>query len=77
MERRAKAPKWLVRELLEIKDHLTMESAHFGELRGADMHLKESEVTDFIRERTLTWRRSWLLKPLDEILERLGAKEKP
>ena len=33
----------------------------------------EKEVTDFIRRRTDLWRRTWIIDPLEEVLDLIGS----
>ena len=64
-----------VSRLRELRRYATFESASFdhmnyGDNESAEMKLptKESEVTDFIRNRTLLYRQSWILPIIDELL---------
>lgn len=64
-----------IRRLSALRDVLTMKTASFDKFGPTDdgkapLPTKESEVTDFIRNRTEIWRRSWVFPFLDELLAR-------
>lgn len=54
----------LISELKEIARVAKMETANFGGMGGG------SDPTDFIRERTRLWRNSWIISPLEALIER-------
>ncbi len=83
----------IVKQLRDIRDISTMDRASFDGMwepvfiavkdrvvcnsRGAGSGDKPN-VTDFIKEKTDLWRRSWLTGPLDEViaeLEKLTTKD--
>jgi hypothetical protein len=59
-------------ELEEVRRRLTMEHSHFGDITrpGKIYKLTESEISDFIREKTRLWRETWILHPLARMIER-------
>lgn len=58
----------LIRELAEIRDTATMETAQlFG--FDPDRQAKNAEL----RERTRIWRQTWLIRPLNEMIKRYEA----
>ena len=70
MERHKQPPKMpkqeteaLLSELRELHRTATMENADFG--RG-----NKENPTGFIKERTQLWRKSWLISPLEKLIER-------
>lgn len=60
-------------------DHARMEVCDFGRLGHGNARptfddgrvVTEANVTEFIRERTGRWRRSWIIIPLEEALKEL------
>lgn len=65
-----------IREVLgRIRHDVSMDNASFSRnvlLDGdAPLPTSESEVTEFIRNRTRLWRQSWIDAPLEEVLELL------
>ena len=53
-----------------------MELAEFGLIFPSSLlPTTEKEVTPFIRQRTDLYRRSWLITPLKEALDKLGFEE--
>ena len=68
--------------LKEVRQSLTMEDCAFDTLstgpHDAPLPKSETEVTDFIRERTRIWRQSWIFPILDQIIaEGEGKMAKP
>ena len=66
--------------LLAAYKSSNMELAEFGLIfdhnKGkAPLPTTENEVTSFIRQRTDLYRRSWLVTPLKEALDKLGFEE--
>ena len=66
--------------LLAAYQSSNMELAEFGrffplEKEDAPLPTTEKEVTPFIRRRTDLYRRSWLITPLQEVLDKLGFEE--
>jgi len=63
----------IVSELKEIKRVATMKTASFSSIASiGDFPSKEKDVDSFIKERTRLWRRSWLVDPLQKIIEDLS-----
>ena len=70
MERHKQPPKMpkqetraLLSELRELHRTATMESANFD---GSNREHR----TEFIREKTQLWRETWLISPLEKLIER-------
>ena len=64
--------KKLKTELEVVRRTATMEHSHFENITSNATHtVNEREVTDFVRERTRLWRESWLVHPLDVMIERI------
>ena len=69
-----------IKELLLAAYHSSqMELAEFGKMftpeEGIELPTSEKEVTPFIRQRTDLYRRSWLITPLKEALDKLGFEK--
>lgn len=80
--RRAAAPLALsdVDALVELRKHLTLETAHFShpwESPDDPLPKTEREVNEFIERRTRVWRESWILPILDEMIARERRQVKP
>jgi hypothetical protein len=66
-----------LRRLRGVREIATMQTAHFQKITcmpEQSCHVIEGNVDAFIRERTDLWRRSWIIDPLDEIIEELGRE---
>ena len=68
-----------ISRLRELRRYATFESAAFDHCRpdeeqGMKLPTKESEVTDFIRNRTWLYRHSWILPIIDELLRSAQPK---
>lgn len=67
-------------KLRELRRYATFESAAFDHVRPDEeepmkLPTKESEVTDFIKNRTLLYRQSWILPIIDELLRSAEPKK--
>ena len=60
---------WL-EKLLELRRVANFENAGFDDLQQRDVTIEDGRVTDFIRERTESYRRSWMNPIIDELIER-------
>lgn len=59
-------------ELEVVRRTATMENARFGNITSNATHVvPEGEITDFVRDQTRLWRDTWLVHPLDEMIERV------
>jgi hypothetical protein len=58
----------LISELKQIAKVARMESCDFGSIGNASIGNKNP--TQFIRERTKLWRHSWIIGPLEELIDR-------
>lgn len=69
--------KGLIEELKEIREIATMNTAKFTRIRETQLNemlkIDPKYVSEFIRERTRIWRHSWIIDPLDELIERYEA----
>lgn len=64
----------LLEVLYEVRDTATMERSGFGQIhqpQNPGYPTEEGQVTDFIRERTDLWRRSWIIGPLNGVIDSL------
>lgn len=61
---------WLLRELREIRRTATMENASFYVFDK-----DEPAKMEQIRELTRSWRNSWLIGPLDRLIERYETRK--
>lgn len=60
----------ILKNLEEALEATRMEKAGFGDIcSNKTVTLEESEVTDFIRERTLLYRRTWIIYRLERAIE--------
>lgn len=65
--------------LKDVRKHLSMETCGFDRMCGRTSAptfedgraVTESNVTEFIRERTRLWLHSWVLPGLDEVITKL------
>ena len=59
-------------ELERVRRTATMEHSSFENITSSATHvIPEGEVNDFVRDRTRLWRQTWLVHPLDEMIERV------
>lgn len=66
--------------LKAVRERLTFEKAHFDNIGPTDdtpLPKKESEVNEFIRNRTRIFRQSWVFPILDELIARAEGREVP
>jgi len=70
-----RVPQHIINKLKEVRATATMETASFGFPNDEVIATHHGErgliahPTDYIKERTRPWRHSWVIGPLDEILE--------
>ena len=73
---RKKVLLMLLKEVDEACETSRMENCSFTDCIAVQtdkpFQLKESEVTDFIRQRTKLWRESWITGRLEIVSETLG-----
>ena len=69
-------PEHILTHLKDVVSKMSMESADFDAMTPGGLSIKigngtthYDSITGFIRERTKLWRRSWIIDPLEEVLE--------
>jgi len=66
--------KHILDELKQIREHSEMKKASFTR-PGYSVFSKENEkFTQEVREGTRNWRNTWIIAPLDEIIDMLEAE---
>lgn len=78
--------KTQLRTLEKVREHLEMMHCSFGVIGEHVVRCdkngavwageKPAIATDYIRDRTRIWRKTWVLEPLDAILTDLNAKDR-
>lgn len=75
-------PRKILEALKEARKAATMENARFGfpdDTMTADLHMENPKTMHpdaFIKETTRNYRRSWIISPLDQVIDWAEGKRK-